>query len=85
MEKFAMLLIPLLLAVLMFRLFLTPMSQIVRLGMHAGCGLLCLWMLNSVSVFTGIFFPINAVSVLVAGFGGLPGMGILALLTVINP
>ena len=84
MEKFAMLLIPVLLAILTVRLFLAPMGQIVRLGMHSGCGLLCLWMLNSVSVFTGIFFPINAVSVLVAGFGGLPGIGMLALLTVIH-
>ena len=51
---------------------------------HSGCGFACLWLLNSVSGFTGIAFPINAVSVLIAGFCGLPGIGLMALLAVMG-
>lgn len=83
MEKFATLLIPLLIGVLLFRLLMIPMRSVFKIAIHSGCGFLCLWLLNSISVFTGILFPINAVTVLVAGFCGLPGMGIMALLAVI--
>lgn len=82
MEKFVTLLIPALIAVLLFRLLLLPMKFIFKVAAHSGCGFLCLWLLNSISGFTGIFFPINAVTVLIAGFCGLPGVGVMALLAV---
>ena len=40
-------------------------------------------LLNTVSPFTGIAFPMNAVTVCLAGFLGLPGIGLLALLAVL--
>lgn len=83
MEKFVTLLIPALLAVVMVRLLLVPMKFLWRVAIHSGCGFLCLWLLNTVSGFTGIFFPINAVTVLTAGFLGLPGIGLMALLAVV--
>ena len=83
MEKIVTLLIPALLAVSLIRLLLLPMKLIFKVGIHSGCGFLCLWLLNSISGFTGIFFPINAVTALTAGFLGLPGIGLMALLAVI--
>ena len=83
MENFVTLLIPALLALLLVRLLALPLRFAARLSIHSGCGLLCLGLLNSVSGFTGIFFPVNAVTVLTAGFLGLPGMGLMALLAVI--
>ncbi len=83
MEKFTALIIPALIAVMFVRLMLLPLKWITRLVLHAGCGLLCLWLLNCVSAATGIWFPINAVTVLLAGFLGIPGMGIMALLAVL--
>lgn len=83
MEKFVTLLIPALLAVSLIRLLLLPLKLGFKLAIHSGCGFLCLWLLNSVSAFTGILFPVNAVTVLTAGFLGLPGIGILAVLAVI--
>ncbi len=80
MENFVILLIPALLAVLLIRLLLLPMKLICRLALHSGCGFLCLWILNTVSGFTGLYLPINAVTVAIAGVLGLPGMGIIALL-----
>lgn len=83
MEAFVTLLIPALLALVLIRLMLIPMKWFFRLGIHSACGFFCLWMLNAVSVFTGIYFPINAATVLIAGFLGLPGISLLALLAVL--
>ena len=83
MEKFVTLLIPALITIMLARLLLMPLGFLCKVGIHSGCGFLCLWLLNSISAFTGILFPINMVTVLVAGFCGLPGMGVMALLAVI--
>lgn len=80
MEKFAVLLIPALLGVILLRLVMLPMKWGLRLALHGGSGFLCLWLLNTVSGFTGILLPINAVTVLVSGFLGLPGVSLLAVL-----
>ena len=55
---------------------------VFRVAIHSGCGFLCLWLLNTVSGFTGIAFPINAATVLIAGTLGLPGIGLLTILAV---
>ena len=83
MESFVILLIPALLALVLVRLLFLPMKLAVKLLLHSAAGLLCLGLLNSVSSFTGIFFPVNAVTVLIAGFLGLPGMALMALVSVL--
>lgn len=83
MEEIMVLLIPALLALLLVRLLLLPMKLIFKVVLHSACGFLCLWLLNGISLFTGILFPINAVTVLTAGFLGLPGIGLMALLAVL--
>ena len=83
MEAFVTLLIPALLAVLLVRLLLLPLKAAWKVFIHSACGFLCLWLLNSISVFTGILFPMNAATVLVAGFLGLPGIGLLAVLAIL--
>ena len=83
METFVILLIPALLALVLVRLLFLPMKLAAKLLLHSAAGLLCLGLLNSVSGFTGIFFPINAVTVLIAGFLGLPGIALMTLLEVL--
>ena len=80
MENFAALLIPLLLLLLLLRFISLPIRWGWKILLNSLCGFLCLWILNSISGFTGIRFPINAVTAAVAGFLGLPGIGLLALL-----
>ena len=80
MENFVTLMIPVLLAVFLVRMLLLPMKLIFKLGIHSLCGFLCLWLLNTVSGFTGIFLHVNAITVAIAGFLGLPGIGLIALL-----
>lgn len=82
MEKIVTLLIPALVAVILVRLLLLPVKWLLKAGIHSGCGFLCLWLLNTATPFTGIAFPINAVTVLTAGILGLPGVGLLAVLAV---
>ena len=82
MEKIVTLLVPALLALVLVRLLLLPLKLIVKTGLHSGCGFLCLWLLNTITPFTGIVFPMNAVTMLTAGFLGLPGIGLMALLAV---
>ena len=80
MEEIVTLLIPILLIVPLFRLIFLPLGLLAKFAVHALCGFLCLWLLNTVSGFTGIGFPINAVTVSAAGFLGVPGIGLMALL-----
>ena len=79
MVNFAAIFIPLLLLTLTFRLLILPIRWGWKLFLNSGCGFLCLWLLNSISLFTGFTFPINYVTALIAGFLGLPGILFLAL------
>ena len=80
MENIISLLIPALLGVLLVRLLILPLKFTCKAAIHGTFGFLCLWILNSVSGYTGMYMPINAVTVLIAGLFGVPGMGLLALL-----
>jgi inhibitor of the pro-sigma K processing machinery len=84
MEEIITLLIPAMLGVLLVRALLLPIRLLLKAAIHSGCGFLCLWLLNSISPFTGILFPINIVTVLISGFLGLPGIGIMALFAVMG-
>ena len=83
MDELITLLIPAVLTIFAVRLLLLPMKGILKFSIHSASGFLCLWLLNAISTFTGIYFPINAATVLIAGFLGLPGIGIMALLAVL--
>lgn len=79
MENFAAILIPMLLVAILLRFMMLPIRFGWKLCLNSACGFLCLWLLNSVSGFTGLYFPINYVTAIIAGFLGLPGIGVLAL------
>ena len=72
------------LAVMLFlKTVAAPARSLLRMGTHCAGGILCLWILNTVSGFTGILLPVNPVTVAMAAFGGLPGIGLVALLRII--
>lgn len=74
MEIFVTILIPVVLCFWLLRLCATPVRWFWRIGLNSLCGFLCLWLLNLISGFTGIFLPINLVTAAIAGFLGLPGI-----------
>ena len=82
MEELTTLLIPVLLGIALIRLLLRPIRLIFKLALYSASGFLCLWLLNTVAPFTGIYLPINAVTVLISGTLGIPGIALIALLEV---
>ena len=84
MENLIALLIPVLLGITLLRMLLMPLKLIFKLLLHSGSGFLCLWLLNIVSAFTGVYLPVNAATVFIAGFLGLPGIGVIALLEILG-
>lgn len=78
MENIVSILIPVVLIILVLRLLAAPLKLAVKLVINSLGGLICLWLLNWISGFTGILFPVNAVTAAVAGFLGLPGIVLLA-------
>ena len=80
MENFMSILVPLLLLTFLLRLLALPIRWFWKIFLNSGCGFACLWLLNSISGFTGMVFPINSVTVLIAGFLGLPGIALLVIL-----
>ncbi len=83
MENFVVVLIPLMVAALLVRIVLMPIRLIFKLIANSAGGFLCLWLLNAVAAFTGVLFPMNLATVLIAGILGLPGIAGLALLAIL--
>ena len=79
MEKFAVLFVILVALWLLFRLLLTPMKWGWKILIHGASGVGCLWLLNLLWPWTGVYFPINPVTALIAGSLGVPGLALLAL------
>lgn len=80
MEKYVALFLPGLLTLMLVRLAFTPVRAAWRLLRHSLAGLASLSLINAATPFTGLVLPINAVTVLAAGFGGVPGLAVLILL-----
>ena len=83
MENFASLILPMLLMCLLIRLMVLHIRLGWKILINSACGFLCLWLLNAISGFSGVWFPINAVTVITAGFLGLPGIALLAVVQIL--
>jgi len=65
---------------LLLKGFLKPLKLGLRLAINSGSGLLCLWAINH---FSGIPLPITGATVLTTGILGLPGLGLIFLLSLL--
>lgn len=83
MENFLSILIPVALIFGFLRLCMIPVRWFWKIGINSLSGFVCLWLLNLISGFTGVFFPINLVTACIAGFLGLPGIIFLFLAQVV--
>lgn len=83
MTDFMKILIPAALAFGFLRLCLSQVKWVWKLGINSLSGFICLWLLNLISGYTGILFPINFITALIAGFLGIPGIIFLVLAQVI--
>lgn len=66
------------LALAVVRLVMAPIRLAWKLAVNGFVGLVSLYLVNLASSVTGLYIPINAVTALIAGALGLPGIGILA-------
>ena len=79
MENIIALIIPILIAVLVFRLLFSQVKLIWKIAVNSLSGFLCLWLLNLASGITGIVFEINFITALLVGFLGVPGILLLLI------
>ena len=80
MEKLLLLLILGGLLMSLVRLMVAPIRLAWKLGINGLLGFAGLWIVNLALGFTDFSIPINAVTVLITGLFGIPGIGILAVL-----
>ncbi len=64
------------------RLMAAPIRLAWKLLVNGLAGLMCLWLVNLVSSVTGLMIPINPVTAVTAGFLGLPGILLLAIIQI---
>ena len=79
MENILTLLIPGVVGILVLKFFFSQIGCLWKIVVNSASGFICLWLLNLISGFTGIVFEINLVTVLLAGFLGIPGIILLVL------
>ena len=84
MENILTLLIPIVVGLLVLKFFFSQIGCLWKIAVNSASGFICLWLLNLISGFTGIVFEINIVTVLVAGFLGIPGIILLVLGQLLN-
>lgn len=80
MENVVMLLALAALCMLLIRLAAVPLKLLAKVSLRGLLGLGCLWLLNSAAWFTGLTFPVNVITALLAGYLGIPGIALTALL-----
>ena len=79
MENILGLMIPVLIAVLVFKLLFSQVKLIWKIAVNSLSGFVCLWLLNLASGITGIVFEINFITTLLVGFLGVPGIILLLI------
>ena len=79
MENIIALIVPVLIAVLVFKLLFSQMKLIWKIAINSLSGFICLWLLNLASGITGIVFEINFITTLLVGFLGVPGIILLVI------
>lgn len=62
------------------RILLKPIKLVLKILVNSLFGLLLLWGFNFIGAFFDILIPINVVTILLAGFLGIPGLILLIIM-----
>ena len=68
---------------LIVKLLAAPIRGLIKFLLHAALGLAILLAVNFIGGYFGFFIPINWITALVAGIGGIPGVVLLVLVYLI--
>ncbi|MEW6662844.1 MAG: pro-sigmaK processing inhibitor BofA family protein [Bacillota bacterium] len=69
-----------LLLVLAGKILLKPFKLLFRLLYNSLVGIILLWLANLIGGAIGLFLPLNLVTILIAGFLGIPGVLLLLIM-----
>lgn len=64
-------------------ILLKPLKLVFKIIINSFFGLILLWAFNFIGGFVGFYIPLNLVTVLIAGFLGLPGLILLIILKLV--
>jgi inhibitor of the pro-sigma K processing machinery len=64
-------------------ILLKPLKLIFKLVVNSLLGVVLLWVFNFIGAIFNFFIPLNVVTVLIAGFLGLPGLILLIVLNLV--
>ena len=78
-EKCALGLVLLFLAVACAALLRKPLKMVLRVVLNSALGFGALWLLNATAAVTGISLGLNLFNALTSGVLGVPGLGLLLL------
>ena len=78
-EKCALRLVLLFLAVACATLLRKPLKMVLRVALNSALGFGALWLLNATAAVTGLSLGLNLFNALTIGVLGVPGLGLLLL------
>ena len=78
-EKVALGLVILFLAVAIVKLFSAPLKIALRVALNSALGFGAVWLLNLTTAVTGLSLGLNLFNALTIGVLGVPGLGLLLL------
>lgn len=79
-EKVALGLVILFLAVAIVKLFSAPLKIALRVALNSALGFGAVWLLNLTTAFTGLSLGLNLFNAVTIGILGIPGLGLLLLM-----
>ena len=82
-EKCALGLVLLFLAVACAALLRKPLKMVLRVVLNSALGFGALWLLNATAAVTGISLGLNLFNALTIGVLGVPGLGLLLLVKLV--
>ena len=79
-EKVALGLVILFLAVAIVRLFSAPLKIALRVALNSALGFGAVWLFNLTTAVTGLSLGLNLFNAVTIGILGIPGLGLLLLM-----
>jgi len=61
------------------KFLIAPVRLAAKLALNALVGFVLLWLVNTFGGLIGFFLPINLITIIIAGFLGIPGVLLLAV------
>ena len=65
--------------IVVWKIFSAPIKAILKFILHVVLGIVILVLVNFAGGFLNYYIPLNGITVLIAGLGGIPGVALLVI------